>query len=51
VAFVLDAFSRAIVGCQVATHLRTELVLDAIEMAIWRRDTTNGLTCHCDAGC
>jgi transposase InsO family protein len=50
VAFVLDVYSRAIVGWQIAPHLRTELVLDAIEMAIWRRDTTNGLTCHSDAG-
>jgi transposase InsO family protein len=50
VAFVLDVYSRAIVGWQIATHLRTEFVLDAIEMAIWRRDTTNGLTCHSDAG-
>jgi transposase InsO family protein len=51
VAFVLDVYSRAIVGWQIAAHLRTELVLDAIEMAIWRRDTTHGLTCHSDAGC
>ena len=51
VAFVLDVYSRAIVGWQIASHLRTELVLDAIEMAIWRRDTTHGLTCHSDAGC
>ena len=51
VAFVLDVYSRAIVGWQIATHLRTDLVLDAIEMAIWRRDTTQSLTCHSDAGC
>ena len=51
VAFVLDVYSRAIVGWQIASHLRTELVLDAIEMAIWRRDTTGALTCHADAGC
>jgi transposase InsO family protein len=51
VALVLDVYSRAIVGWQIATHLRTEMVLDAIEMAIWRRDTTHGLTCHSDAGC
>ena len=51
VAFVLDVYSRAIVGWQIASHLRTELVLDAIEMAIWRRDTTGALTCHSDAGC
>ena len=51
VAFVLDVYSRVIVGWQIASHLRTELVLDAIEMAISRRDTTGGLTCHSDAGC
>jgi putative transposase len=51
VAFVLDVYSRVIVGWQIASHLRTELVLDAIEMAIFRRDTTGELTCHSDAGC
>lgn len=52
VAFVLDVYTRAIVGWQIASHLRTELVLDAIEMAIWRRDTTaDATTCHSDAGC
>ncbi len=51
-AFVLDVYSRVIVGWQIASHLRTELVLDAIEMAIWRRDTTaDATTCHSDAGC
>jgi transposase InsO family protein len=52
VAFVLDVHSRVIVGWQIANHLRTDLVLDAIEMALWRRDTTPGaLTHHSDAGC
>ncbi|MEV0640649.1 DDE-type integrase/transposase/recombinase [Streptomyces sp. NPDC050619] len=37
VAFVLDVYSRMIVGCQVASHMRTELPLDALEMALWRR--------------
>jgi transposase InsO family protein len=50
-AFVLDVYSRAIVGLQITTHLRTGLVLDAIEMAIWRRDTSHGLSCRSDAGC
>ena len=36
-AFVIDAYSRAIVGWRVATTLRTELALDALEMAIWAR--------------
>ena len=37
-----DVFSRTIVGWQIADHLRTDLVLDALEMAIWRRDLTVG---------
>jgi len=51
VSFVLDVFSRTIVGWQIADHLRTDLVLDALEMAIWRRDLTVGqLVHHSDAG-
>ena len=50
-AFVIDAFSRMIVGWQLATHLRTDLALDALEMAIWRRDTQlDGLVHHSDRG-
>lgn len=41
VSFVLDVHSRVIVGWQIASHMRTDLVLDAIEMALWRRDTWN----------
>jgi putative transposase len=37
VAFVLDAYSRRIVGWQLADHLRTDLPLDALEMALWQR--------------
>jgi putative transposase len=36
-AFVLDAYSRMIVGWQLATHMRTDLVLDALKMALHRR--------------
>ncbi len=50
-AFVPDVYSRLIVGWQVAGHLRTEVVLDALEMAIWRRDEAGGaLVHHSDAG-
>jgi len=53
-AFVLDVFSRAIVGWQVATHLRTDLALDALEMGIWQRQRkgqdVTGLTHHSDRG-
>jgi transposase InsO family protein len=36
---VIDAFSRFLVGWQAARSLRTDLALDALEMAIWRRQT------------
>jgi transposase InsO family protein len=51
VCFVIDAFSRMIVGWRVASHMRTEMVLDAIEMARWARGTHHDdLRCHSDAG-
>ena len=37
-AFVIDAFSRRVVGWQLASHMRTTLVLDALRMALQRRD-------------
>jgi transposase InsO family protein len=40
VAFVLDAYSRRVVGWQLADHLRTDLPLDALETAMWQRDRT-----------
>lgn len=39
VCFIIDAFSRMIVGWRVASNMRTETVLDAIEMARWARGT------------
>jgi putative transposase len=55
VAFVVDLYSRAIVGWTAATHKRAKLVLDALQMALWRRDrdgrpTGPGLVHHSDAG-
>lgn len=51
VAFVVDTYSRCFVGWSLATHLRTELPLEALEMAIWRRDTDlAGLVHHSDRG-
>ena len=51
VALVIDAFSRFIVGWQAARSLRTDLALDALEMAIWRRQTQlEGLVHHSDRG-
>jgi putative transposase len=51
VAFVVDAFSRFLVGWQVSRSLRTDLALDALEMAIWRRQARlDGLVHHSDRG-
>jgi putative transposase len=51
VCFIVDAFSRMIVGWRVAGHMRTPMVLDAIEMARWNRGLRHpGLRCHSDAG-
>jgi putative transposase len=52
VAFVTDAFSRAIVGWRVSTSLRADLALDALEMAIFTRQTEDlaGLVHHSDRG-
>jgi len=50
-AVVLDAFSRRVVGWSMASHLRTELVLDAFNMAVWNRRPDEGLVHHSDHGC
>lgn len=49
-AFVLDVYSRKVVGRSMASHLRTELVVDALEMAVWRRKPKAGLVHHSDRG-
>jgi putative transposase len=51
VALIVDAFSRFIVGWQASRSLRTDLALDALEMAIWRRQAQlDGLVHHSDRG-
>ena len=51
VCFIIDVFSRTIVGWRVASHMRTSMVLDALEMARWSRGTNlAGLVAHSDAG-
>jgi putative transposase len=51
VCFIIDAFSRRIVGWRVAGHMRTAMVLDSLEMARWARGTRlEGLVAHSDAG-
>jgi putative transposase len=51
-AFVIDAFSRRITGWRVSPSLRTDLALDALEMAIWSRGGADltGLVHHSDRG-
>ena len=49
-AVVLDVFSRRIVGWAMADHLRTELVLSALEMALWIRRPSPGVVHHSDQG-
>jgi putative transposase len=51
-AVVLDAWSRRVIGWSIADHLRTELVVDALDMACWRRKPTpdTGLIHHADHG-
>lgn len=53
-AFILDVYSRMIVGWQVATSLYTDLALDALKMATWRRQAEGadltGLVHHSDRG-
>jgi putative transposase len=49
-AVVLDAWSRRIVGWAMATHLRTELVMDAFDMALTQRRPA-GVIHHSDQGC
>lgn len=49
-AVVLDVFSRRIVGWAMANHLRTELVLDALNMALWQRRPEDVIH-HSDQGC
>jgi putative transposase len=54
VAFVLDVFSRRVVGWQVSTSLRTDLALDALNMGLWSRardgQDTSDLVHHSDRG-
>ena len=51
VAFIVDVYSRMIVGWRVAAHMRTDMVLDALNMAAWNRGVDlAGLVTHSDAG-
>lgn len=54
VAFILDVYSRMVVGWQVSTSLRTDLALDALDMGLWARQRAGqdltGLIHHSDRG-
>jgi transposase InsO family protein len=50
VAFVIDVFSRYIVGWRVSSSLRSDLALDALEQALWARQPGDGLVHHSDRG-
>jgi putative transposase len=49
-AVVVDCFSRRCVGWAMAEHMRAELVVEALEMAIWQRRPDVGLVHHSDRG-
>ena len=50
VAFVIDVFARRIIGWRVARSMRAELVLDALEQALWARSGVEGVVHHSDRG-
>jgi putative transposase len=50
VEFVIDVFARRIVGWRVASSMRTDLALDALEQALWSRTGSEGLVHHSDRG-
>jgi putative transposase len=54
VAFIIDVYSRMIVGWQASTSLRSDLAIDALEMAVWNQERTgvqlDGLIHHSDRG-
>jgi transposase InsO family protein len=50
VAFVIDVFSRRIVGWRASTSMRSDLALDALEQALYDRETDAGLIHHSDRG-
>jgi transposase-like protein len=49
-AVVIDLFSRQVVGWSMAAHMKTQLVNDALQMAIWKRKPDKGLLWHTDRG-
>lgn len=50
-AVIVDVFSRRVGGWSMADHIRSELVVDALEMAVWNRRPGEDLIHHSDHGC
>jgi putative transposase len=50
VAFVVDVFARRIIGWRAARSMQTDLVLDALEQALWARSDAKGVVHHSDRG-
>jgi putative transposase len=50
VAFIIDVFGRRVIGWRVARSMQTELVLDALEQALWSRSGIEGVVHHSDRG-
>jgi len=50
VAFVIDVFARRIIGWRVSRSMSTDLVLDALEQALWARSEARGVIHHSDRG-
>lgn len=50
-AVVMDLYSRKVVGWAMADHMKTQLVNDALLMALWQRKPAPGLIWHTDRGC
>ena len=50
VAFVIDVYSRYIVGWRVLKHMQTDLILDVLEQALWARGKPKGVIHHSDRG-
>ena len=49
-AAIIDCYSRRCVGWAMAAHMRVELVVEALEMAVWQRKPDRGLIHHSDQG-
>jgi putative transposase len=49
-AFVIDVFSRRVIGWRVSRSMQTDLVLDALEQALWSRSRAKGVVHHSDRG-